>query len=285
LVVTPDNCAEGCAVSVHVSTQNDYSHLQKITLERSLPGMWVEEDSVVAPIPIPNPDWTLTCVFNEHYTDGPHTFRVVFNCENGSKDYSYPVFVTADRNVPVAITAFEGEHTREGVMLRWAIAPGMSIEGFNIYRSLGRDASFSRLNGQLIPSGGASEYIDEDTAPGKTYWYRLGAVADHGEWMSQVVSVVVPAAALALYQNVPNPFNPTTVISFMLPQRARAMLAIYDVEGRLVRTLVDEVLDGGTKETTWDATDAQGHPVSSGVYLYRLEVGNQTITKKLTILK
>ena len=62
----------------------------------------VEEDSVVAPIG--DPDWTLTCLVDGHYTDGPHTFRVVFHCQDESKDYSFPVFVDSERGVPVLIT-------------------------------------------------------------------------------------------------------------------------------------------------------------------------------------
>jgi flagellar hook assembly protein FlgD len=84
---------------------------------------------------------------------------------------------------------------------------------------------------------------------------------------------------------VPNPFNPTTTISFVLPERTRAVVAIYDVEGRCVRTLVDEVLGPGLNESAWDGRDARGRRVSSGVYLYRLTAGNRTITKKLTVLK
>ena len=91
--------------------------------------------------------------------------------------------------------------------------------------------------------------------------------------------------ATRLYQNHPNPFNPTTTISFVLPERARAKLAIYDVAGRHVRTLVDEVRAGGLNEARWDGRDATGNPVSSGVYLYRLVAGSQTLTKKMTLLK
>jgi flagellar hook assembly protein FlgD len=89
----------------------------------------------------------------------------------------------------------------------------------------------------------------------------------------------------AAAESVTNPFKALAAILFVQPERTGAVLAIYDVEGRHVRTLVDEVLSGGLNEATWDGNDANGNRVSSGVYLYRLTVGNQTITKKLTILK
>jgi len=282
-LVTWGNCSGGCAVSFSVSTGGDYSEVQKITLERNLPGQWVEQDSIVAPIPAP--DWTLSCLFDEHYTDGPHTFRAVFHCQDGSKSYSFPVFVTAERGVPVLISGFEAEHSEGGVCLRWRIAEGVGLQGFNIYRSLEENGSFERINEELIPFDEANEYTDKDASAGNTYWYRLGAVADDGEWMSQTVSIALPAGTLTLHQNVPNPFNPSTTISFTLAERAEVTLAIYDVKGRLVNTLVDGMVGEGYQERIWDGKDASGNPVGSGVYFYRLTAGDKTLTKKMVLLK
>jgi len=282
-VVNTANCSGGCKVSFSVSTEDDYSQVQKITLERSLPGLWVEEDAILAPIP--DPDWTLTCEIDGHYTDGPHTFRAVFHCQDGSKSYSFPVFVTAERGVPVLISGFEAEHSEGGVQLRWSIAEGVRLQGFNIYRSLERTDGFERINEQLISADQGNEYVDRDAGTGETYWYRLGAMADDGEWMSQTVSIVVPAGALALHQNVPNPFNPSTTISFTLPERERLSLSIYDVKGRLVKTLVDETVDGGYQERVWEGKDANGSPVGSGVYFYRLTAADKTLTKKMVIVR
>ena len=96
---------------------------------------------------------------------------------------------------------------------------------------------------------------------------------------------MVPKAVLALHQNHPNPFNPATTISFVLPERARVTLAIYDVEGRHVRTLVDQVLAAGKNEATWDGADDRGNRMSSGVYVYRLKTEKQSLTGKMVLLK
>jgi hypothetical protein len=90
---------------------------------------------------------------------------------------------------------------------------------------------------------------------------------------------------LVMASAVPNPFNPSTKISFTVPKRVRATLAVYDVEGKLVTTLVNESLDAGLKEVTWHGKDARGNPVSTGVYFYRLTAGNRTLTKKMVLLK
>jgi hypothetical protein len=92
-------------------------------------------------------------------------------------------------------------------------------------------------------------------------------------------------AGFELRQNLPNPFNPTTTISFTIPERTRATLLIYDVQGRLVRTLVDEMVGEGYQERIWDGKDANGSPVGSGVYFYRLTAGDKTLTKKMVHLK
>jgi len=84
---------------------------------------------------------------------------------------------------------------------------------------------------------------------------------------------------------VPNPFNPTTRISFVVPHRASIRLDIYDVGGRHVRTLIDRSMDPGAHAVDWDGKNALGNNVRSGVYFYRLQAGNQATTRKLAIIR
>jgi hypothetical protein len=88
-----------------------------------------------------------------------------------------------------------------------------------------------------------------------------------------------------LFQNFPNPFNPTTTISFAFPNKNHVNLSIFNLQGKLVKILINDTLDKGYKQTTWDGTDSQGNPVSSGVYFYRLKAGGRTLTKKMVLLK
>jgi hypothetical protein len=96
--------------------------------------------------------------------------------------------------------------------------------------------------------------------------------------------VVVPNA-FALYPNVPNPFNPTTTVSFGTTQTARVELRIYDVGGRLVKTLVDDVQLAGHHEVAWDGRDDRGSEVASGVYFVRLVSAGQVRTHKIVLIK
>lgn len=90
----------------------------------------------------------------------------------------------------------------------------------------------------------------------------------------------------ALSQNYPNPFNPTTTISYAVPNPgARVQIALYDVAGRLVATLVDEQKAPGSYFAAWNGRDQTGEPVASGVYFLRMRAGAFLETKKLVMLK
>ena len=97
---------------------------------------------------------------------------------------------------------------------------------------------------------------------------RIGA-----RWEGGVASVVVPSL-FALYPNVPNPFNPETVIRFELPWDCPARLEVFDVLGQRVVTLVAGTLPRGVHEAVWNGRNETGTPVSSGLYLYRLQAGD-----------
>ena len=92
--------------------------------------------------------------------------------------------------------------------------------------------------------------------------------------------------AFALANNYPNPFNPATTIKYALPQAADVELTVYNVVGQVVRTLVAEHQSAGRYVVEWDATNDNGHSLSSGMYFYRLEAGGEFHeVKKMLLLK
>ncbi len=92
-------------------------------------------------------------------------------------------------------------------------------------------------------------------------------------------------AAFALFQNTPNPFNPSTEISFSLTSRGAVTLSVYTAAGQKVRELVSGVRERGVHTCLWDGTDGNGVPVASGIYLYRLEAGRNTAVRKMVLMK
>lgn len=88
-----------------------------------------------------------------------------------------------------------------------------------------------------------------------------------------------------LNQNMPNPFNPSTAIGFQLPEAGQVHLAIYNLLGQEVRVLVNERKAAGSFTVTWDGTDALGRRLASGVYLYRIQAGRFSETRRMLLLK
>jgi predicted outer membrane repeat protein len=89
----------------------------------------------------------------------------------------------------------------------------------------------------------------------------------------------------ALYPNYPNPFNPVTVLRYALPVESRVRLVVYDLLGREVRTLVQELQPPGYHSVSWYGRDNGGRPVSAGIYLYRIQAGAFVKTRKMLMLK
>ncbi len=89
----------------------------------------------------------------------------------------------------------------------------------------------------------------------------------------------------ALYQNFPNPFNPATTIGFDLPEAGSVRLSVYDLLGREVVTLLNGDRAAGHHTVNWNARDARGQPVSSGIYFYRLEAGSNKLSQKMLLSK
>jgi hypothetical protein len=96
-----------------------------------------------------------------------------------------------------------------------------------------------------------------------------------------------PASPLRIQfsHNYPNPFNPTTTIRFVAPEKAFATIRNYDVAGRLVTTVLSAELPGGSHRVVWDGKTLNGNPAASGVYFYSLTAGGRTATRKMVLLR
>jgi flagellar hook assembly protein FlgD len=90
---------------------------------------------------------------------------------------------------------------------------------------------------------------------------------------------------LLLDQNNPNPVGGATTIHFQLDRPREVSLRIYDVDGHLIRTLLQESREGGRHAIKWGGLDERGHPVPSGVYFYRLDAGASVLSRKLLVTR
>jgi len=111
-----------------------------------------------------------------------------------------------------------------------------------------------------------------------------GLINDSYLYTAQSDLTLVPEQ-LKLYQNYPNPFNHTTVINFDLPKANELSLVIFDISGRQVASLLSGYQSRGVKQVTWSGLNDNGQSLSSGVYLYRLQVNKRVQTRKLILIK
>jgi hypothetical protein len=97
-------------------------------------------------------------------------------------------------------------------------------------------------------------------------------------------SVVIPES-FNLSQNFPNPFNPITEIQYSIPVDSKVVLNVYDISGRLVKTLISNYQSAGYHSVKWDGSNESGIMSSSGIYFYRMTTGEYTEMRKMILLK
>jgi lysophospholipase L1-like esterase len=190
----------------------------------------------------------------------------------------------------VELESFEAEVAAfRGVIVRWKTARETGVAGFNVYRSGSESGEYVRINPKPIPPAPNRQYtfIDREVEAGKTYYYRLEDVSVSGKSiMHEPVAVVVGIPkTFQVYQNFPNPFNPTTTIRFELPKAERVRVEVFNVLGQRVRILLDDNVEPGFHELRWDGKDELGRDVPSGVYYLRVHAGDMAQVKKMLLLK
>lgn len=207
----------------------------------------------------------------------------------------------ADVDEPLPPTGLQAvDRGLTSVELVWNRSPEADVSGYKIY--FDTDSPQPPYTGQVaylaLPSPIDAQSDTSLTVigldPMTSYYFRVtaydvvGKESDYSAVILDVrtspVDVDVPAA-FGLEQNYPNPFNPKTTIKYSVPSPGRVSLRIYDVRGRLVRTLVDADMPAGGHETVWHAEDDAGRRVASGVYLYLLQTKQETRTRKMVVVR
>ncbi|MBK8984062.1 MAG: CHRD domain-containing protein [Ignavibacteria bacterium] len=187
--------------------------------------------------------------------------------------------------LPVELASFVSVISGNDVTLNWSTSSEINNSGFDIERSTS-SAVWEKV-GFVNGNGNSNEsqtytYSDKGLTAG-VYNYRLKQIDFNGNFeyfnLSNEVVIGVPTA-FDLSQNYPNPFNPETKIDYSVPVNENVMLNLYDMSGKLVRTLVNDFKSAGYYSYRLNASD-----LSSGIYIYKLESGSVSISKKLMLVK
>ncbi len=229
-------------------------------------------------------DGTSNQMTNWDCNDNPYYWN--FHLEIGD-----PVII--NNNIPlgplptnVVLSSFTATVEQNGILINWTTETEPDNAGFNLYRSTEENGEYVKINESMIPaqgtatSGGSYSFIDAVEQSG-TYYYKLESIAFNGQSQffgpiaimltsADMRKLVVPTE-YSLSQNYPNPFNPETSIKYGLPEPAQVKITIYDVNGRLIRTLVSGQKSAGNHSAIWNGRDEIGRKVVSGVYFYHFK--------------
>jgi hypothetical protein len=172
----------------------------------------------------------------------------------------------------------DGNNLDEDPRLRMDYSPDPSLMLWSSSPAINSGSNTAVPGGVVIDINGDPRFHNTVVDRG-AYEFQGDITTDVDEDMPKVPD------AFALYQNSPNPFNPVTTIRFDLPRAADIKLAVYNVKGELVATLIDGRIEAGSREVSWDGRDGTGRTASSGVYFYRLTAGDFVETKKMILLR
>lgn len=200
--------------------------------------------------------------------------------------YARKVSISRGPTVATELVAFQFEPAPGRVTVSWELSQCTADPAFIVSRSGDRDPTWRKITPSLARDALSFSFSDASVEPGGTYAYRVEIGGPEGSrLLFETGRIAVPAPALALHQNHPNPFNPTTTIRFDLPVRCRVVLRIYDAAGRLIKTLLEGERPPGSYRAEWNGTSSRGAPVSSGVYFCRLVAGKDSRTSKMVLLR
>jgi hypothetical protein len=200
-----------------------------------------------------------------------------------------PAPTLADTPLPVELSSFSAHFDGEVVNLKWRTETEVNNYGFDIERSVNPGSiqkEWTKIG--FVEGYGNSNspknysFVDGDLSGANIIYYRLKQIDNDGtyEYSHEVEISFISPDKYSLGQNYPNPFNPSTKIHYKIAQSEFVNLSVYNVLGKEVAVLVNEIQSPGTYSIVFSADNLPG-----GVYFYKLETQNFTQTSKMLLLK
>lgn len=186
--------------------------------------------------------------------------------------------------IPVELTSFQAFVNGNKITLNWSTATETNNSGFEVERSI-ENRPFERIGfvqGSVTTTESRSySFIDNAISNGKIS-YRLKQIDLDGSfsYSNTVLVEITSVQSFELKQNFPNPFNPSTRIDYSINETGLVKLSVYNLLGEIIGTIVNQTQEAGAHSVTFNASNLE-----SGIYFYKLESGNQIMTKKMILLK
>jgi hypothetical protein len=196
--------------------------------------------------------------------------------------------VNCNGNPPVATLLQESAalYGNGAVEITWRLSRMDDGARFGVSRREEGATAYGAPSSDIEVDGLLFTYRDGSVVPGKGYRYQVEYTDGSGSHiLFETDRIAIPAMPLALEQNWPNPFNPSTTISYYLPESVRVRLEIFDVSGRRVACLVDKAEERGNHSAVWNVAAESGRPAAAGLYIYRLTAGHETLSRKMVLVR
>jgi len=210
-------------------------------------------------------------------------------------------WTNAEKEAPALFTLLSPENNATGLSqtptFSWEASSDPDPFDTTTYTfQIAHDSTFTNLAYIVKTIADVGHEVSQPLLIDKEYWWRVIAtgsdsLTSESEIFMFTVGYVSITEELALpteytlHQNYPNPFNPSTTLRYGLPEDAKVSLIIYDIRGNVVRTIDSGNQVTGWYEHVWNGMDNSGQPVSTGLYLTRLQAGSYTKTIKMVFLK
>lgn len=222
---------------------------------------------------------------SNHVTTGGNGSNPVPQCQGYTSFSDFAIGGNQDNLLPVELSNFTSAIAGRDLILSWSTGTEINNSGFDIERksTTGGWSKIGFVAGHgTVNTPNSYTYTDANLSSGK-YNYRLKQIDFNGNYkyynLSNEVIIGTPSKYV-LTQNFPNPFNPSTSISYEIPATNFVSLKIYDMMGKEVANLVNATQDAGFYTVKFDASK-----LASGVYFYKLQANDFTATKKLMLMK
>jgi hypothetical protein len=201
--------------------------------------------------------------------------------------YGHSLAVKHPRKVSTFLLSYSTSESGSGIKVQWTLSSIDQGVSFIACRATNPSNDHAWINVDVVsPRALAYEFVDSDVEPGHAYRYKITVKDENGSRvLFETESITAPKAPLALYQNNPNPFNPSTTIGYYIPEKCLVQLEVFDVAGARVAKLVSSEEASGYHAVEWKGINADGVRAASGVYFYRLTAGKKMISRKMVLLQ
>ena len=224
------------------------------------------------------------------HSDGLETFRVIaqnfypelMDISKASAGYSI------DNINPAVPTGLSIVQVSNGFELSWNVIDDVDFQYYKIQRSTNESFESHEVFYTI-----ENNYMDLNVENSQSYFYRIASVDYNGNSSNytEIVSINelgvdqnITPTVFKIYQNHPNPFNPSTNISYQLAKNSRVKITIHNTVGKLVKILVDDFQSSGLRTIKWNGKNSNNDNVSSGIYFYSIQSGEFQATKKMILL-